>query len=237
MASQYSVPFMSRIFRWLFRPVFQILFHILCTVKIEGLENIPASGSYLVTINHISIYEPPFIVAFWPRPLEAVGAVEIWSRSGQSILARLYGGIQVHRGQFDRQMIDQMLSAIQGGYPLLIAPEGGRTHTPGLRRGLPGVAYIAAKASVIVLPVGIIGTTEDLFPRIFAGLLGRQPKAHLEMRIGKPVQLPEVSGRGEALRQALQENVDRIMVHIGALLPEAYYGEYAAQIRQFLQTG
>ena len=236
MTSDYSVPVINRFFRWSFRPVFRLLFHILCTIKITGLENIPASGSYLVTINHISIYEPPFILAFWPRPLEAVGAVEIWSRSGQSILARMYGGIQVHRGQFDRQLIDQMISAVNANYPLLIAPEGGRTHTLGMRRGLPGAAYVAYKTNLNILPVGITGTSDDLFPRIFAGLLRRKPRVCLEMTIGKPIRLPEISGRGEARRQALQENADRIMVHIGALLPEAYHGEYADQIHQFLQT-
>lgn len=236
MATPYRVPVYNRIVRWLFRPVFRLLFHILCRVKIQGLENIPAGESYLVAINHISLYEPPFILAFWPRPLEAVGAVEIWSRKGQSVLARLYGGIQVHRGQFDRQLIDQMISAVQSGYPLLIAPEGGRTHTIGMRRGHPGAAYIADKTNLKIVPVGIEGTSDDLFARLLAAFFGRAPRVQLEMHIGPPIQLPAILGRGEVRRQALQDNVDRIMVHIGNLLPEAYHGEYAHQIRQFKQS-
>jgi 1-acyl-sn-glycerol-3-phosphate acyltransferase len=236
MANHYRVPVYNRIFRWLFRPVFRFLFHILCKVKINGLDNIPHREPYLVAINHVSLYEPPFILAFWPRPLEAVGAVEIWSRQGQSILARLYGGIRVHRGQFDRQLIDQMTSAVQSGYPLLIAPEGGRTHTIGMRRGLPGAAYIANKADFKVVPVGIAGTSDDFFPRILASFFGQAQRVHLEMNIGKPIQLPAISGRGEARRQALQQNVDQIMIHIGLLLPEPYHGEYSGHIRQFKQS-
>src|SRR3990172_3294 len=123
MPPGYTVSIYSRLFRWLFRPVFRSLFHILCQIKIEGLENIPASGAYLVAINHVSLYEPPFVLAFWPRPLEAVGAVEIWNRRGQAILVRMYGGIQVHRGQFDRKLIDSALAVVQAGYPLLLSPE------------------------------------------------------------------------------------------------------------------
>ena len=186
--------------------------------------------------NHISIFEPPFIIAFWPCPMEAIGAVEIWSRSGQSLLVRLYGGIQVHRGQFDRQSINQMIAAVENGHPLLIAPEGGRTHVTAMRRGLPGTAYIAHKTNLKVLPVGITGTSDDLLQKVWASFLGRKPRVCLEMHIGEPIQLPEITGRGEARRQALQDNVDLIMVQIGTLLPEPYHGVYADQIQKTHQT-
>ena len=235
MSAEYKVPIYNRLFRWIFRPVFRLLFYILCRIKIYGLENIPASGNYIVAINHVSLYEPPFILAFWPQPLEAVGAVEIWSRKGQSILARLYGGIQVHRGQFDRKLIDQMTLAMNSGFPLLIAPEGGRTHSIGMRRGMPGVAYIAHKTGLKVLPVGISGTSDDLFSRILTGLFTRAPRAGLEMNIGKPIELPKVEGHGEIRRLGLQNNVDLIMVNIGILLPEEYHGEYTQQIYEYQQ--
>ncbi len=228
----YTIPAYSRLFRWLARPVFRGLFHILCQVSIQGIEHIPAQGSYLVAINHVSLYEPPFILAFWPRPLEAVGAVEIWHRKGQAALARLYGGIQVHRGEYDRQLIDQMLAAVQAGYPLLIAPEGGRTHSIAMRQALPGAAYIIHKAGLPVVPVGILGTSDDLFPRIFAWFQRRGPRPRLELRVGHPVQLPPVSGWGKERRQVLQANVDRIMAHIGALLPVEYHGFYTRQIAE-----
>jgi len=234
MKTSYSVPLVKRIFRWFLRPIFRLVFRILCTVKIEGLDNIPESGPYLVAMNHVSIYEPPLILSFWSCPMEVVSAVEVWGRAGQSLLVEMYGGIQVHRGQFDRRVIEQMIAATSTGHPLLIAPEGGRTHTPAMRRGLPGVAYIAHKMNLEVIPVAISGTSDDLISRIQASFFGRQPRVCLEMHIGKSLRLPQVLGSGEKRRQKLQENADLIMVHIGALLPEPYYGEYASQIRDFL---
>jgi 1-acyl-sn-glycerol-3-phosphate acyltransferase len=230
--ASYRVPFVSRLFRWLFRPIFRRLFYILFRVEVEGLEHVPAQGPYLVAINHVSLYEPPLILAFWPRPLEAVGAVDIWHRRGQSILAHLYGGIQVHRGQFDRQVIEKMIAAIKAGFPLLIAPEGGRTHTLNMRQGLPGAAYIVHKMNLPVIPVGIMGTSDDLFERLFESRRQHHPPPTLRMRIGEPIHLPAISSHGEARRQALQSNIDLVMAHIGRLLPVQYHGVYAEQIAQ-----
>ena len=143
------------------------------------------------------------------------------ARPGQAQLARLYGGIQAHRGEYDRRLLETMIAALQAGRPLLIAPEGGRSHTPGLRQGLPGVAYAADKAAVPIIPVGVVGTTRDYFKRATHG--ERPP---LEMRIGEPVHLPPVSGHGAERRAALQKNTDLLMRHLAALLPSEYRGVY-----------
>jgi 1-acyl-sn-glycerol-3-phosphate acyltransferase len=221
-AGEYSVPYQIRLFRVLMRPVFRLLFRILSRVHVRGRENVPAQGAYLIAINHISLFEPPLILAFWPTAPEAVGAVDIWDRRGQSALARLYGGIPVHRGEYDRKLLERMLAALKAGKPLLIAPEGGRSHTLGMRRALPGVAYVMDKARVPVVPVGILGTSDEFLAQ---ALKGKRPQ--VEIRIGPPIDLPSIRGKGDDRRAARQENVDTIMRHIAALLPEAYHGVYA----------
>jgi len=220
---QYSVPFTNRLARRIFRPIFRLIFHVLSDVDLIGRENIPKKGAYLITINHISFFEPPFILAFWPTAPEGAGAIEIWSRPGQAILVRLYHGIPVHRGEFDRQSLDTMIAVLKSGRPLLLAPEGGRTHDLGMRKALPGVAYIVDKTDVPVIPVGIIGTTDDFLDR---ALHFKRPR--LEMRIGVPFSLPQVEGKGAARREALQVNADKIMQAIAELIPPEYRGVYQA---------
>lgn len=222
--TEYTVPFRIRLFRAVLRPVFRAVFHLLSRVRISGREHIPARGAYLIAINHVSLFEPPLLIAFWPTAPEAVGAVDIWERRGQSTLARLYGGIPVHRGQYDRDLLEKMLAALKAGYPLLIAPEGARSHTPGMHRALPGVAYVMDRAQVPVVPVGIVGTSDDFLAR---ALKGKRPL--VEIRIGPPVRLPPIRGKGEDRRNARQANVDLVMRQIAALLPEAYHGVYATQ--------
>jgi 1-acyl-sn-glycerol-3-phosphate acyltransferase len=159
---------------------------------------------------------------------EAAGAVEIWERAGQSTLARLFGGFQVHRGEFDRQVIKKMLDALQSGKPLVIAPEGGRSHVPGMRKAEPGIAYLAEKTGAPVVPVGIVGTTDDYADK---GFHFKRPP--LEMHIGKPITLPPVEGKGIARHESLQANADRIMHEIASLLPPEYHGVYAIDEEQF----
>jgi 1-acyl-sn-glycerol-3-phosphate acyltransferase len=220
----YRVPAGARLFRALFRPVFRGLFRLLSRVQLTGKENIPARGPYLIAINHVSLYEPPLLLAFWPVAPEAVGAVDIWERPGQSTLARLYGGIPVHRGEYDRRLLDSMLRVLKSGHPLLIAPEGGRSHQIGMRRANPGIAYVVDKARVPVIPVGVVGTADDFLIRALRG--ARPP---LRMHIGPALNFEPITGRGEARRKVLQQNADQVMTCIAALLPPEYHGFYAGQ--------
>jgi 1-acyl-sn-glycerol-3-phosphate acyltransferase len=225
MKSTYHVPKRIRFSRTVLRPVFRALFHLLAEVRIYGIEYIPEDSAYLIAVNHISLFEPPFVLSFWPVAPEAVGAADVWDRLGQSALARLYGGIPVYRGQYDRRVIETMLAALHEGYPLLIAPEGGRSHTPGLRRALPGVAYLMDKAGVPVVPVGVVGSTEDFLKRAL-----RAERPILEMHIGHPIKLNSIKEKGGSRKTLRQLNADKVMAHIAALLPLEYRGFYANHV-------
>jgi 1-acyl-sn-glycerol-3-phosphate acyltransferase len=156
--------------------------------------------------------------------IEIIGASEVWQKPIQGQLAWLYHGIQVHRGEYDRVVFDKALSVLESGRPLVMSPEGGRSHVTALRRAKPGLAFIIEKAGVPVVPVGIVGTTDDFLSR---AMQAKRPQ--LEMHIGKPFHLPAVTGAGEERRESRQRNVDLVMAHIAGLLPEDYRGVYAGQ--------
>jgi 1-acyl-sn-glycerol-3-phosphate acyltransferase len=212
--------------RWLSRPfmrgALRLLFSILSTVKVTGRKNVPLRTAYIAAINHISLFEAPLMAAFWPEQMEAIGASDIWDRPGQNILARMWGGIPVHRGDYDRAAVEGVISALRGGYALLIAPEGGRSHAPGLRQAKPGISYIAEQTGLPIVPVGIVGTTDDFMKK---ALKGKRPP--LEIHIGRPIYLPPVTGKGEERRASRQSNADLVMRHIAGNLPEEYRGVYA----------
>jgi 1-acyl-sn-glycerol-3-phosphate acyltransferase len=220
----YRVPLYSRIGRFLFKPVFRGLFHILGRVTLMGTENVPLGQPYLVTFNHISMFDPPLILALWPEMVEVLGASDVWAKPGQGQLAWLYHGIQVHRGEYDRVVFDKALSVLESGRPLLMSPEGGRSHITALRRAKPGIAFIVERANIPIVPVGIVGTTDDFFAR---AMRGQRPV--LEMSIGKPLHLPALEGKGEQRRESRQRNADLVMAYIAGLLPEHYRGVYADQ--------
>jgi len=175
-----------------------------------------------VAMNHISIFDPPLIASFWPEVLEIVGASDVFAKPGQGQILKLYGVIPVHRGEYDRALVRRVISAIEAGYPLLIAPEGGRSHVTAMQRAYPGIAYIVEETGVPVVPVGLVGTTDDFWQR---AKLGEKP--HLEVRIGLPITLPPITEKGAARREARQRNADLVMQHLAGLLPEDYRGIYA----------
>lgn len=225
MTEKYSVPLKNRIFRFFIKPAFRLLFLALSRVTITGRENIPYGKPYMAAINHVSLFEPPFVAAFWPEMLEGMGASDIWKKKGQNILVDWYGGLKVHRGEYDRKLIDMVVNVLDSGYPMLIAPEGGRTHTPGMHRAMAGIAFILERAKVPVVPVGMVGTTDDFAKKAFSF---KRPR--IEMHIGKSFLLPPIEGSGQERREARQRNADLVMEHIAALLPEEYRGVYADRV-------
>ncbi|MCL5612127.1 MAG: 1-acyl-sn-glycerol-3-phosphate acyltransferase [Chloroflexi bacterium] len=218
---EYRVSFGLRLRRSILKASVRLILKIFSRVKIMGLNNIPRGQAYVVALNHVSIFDPPLALAFWPEMLEAIGAVDVFDKPFQGELVRLYGTIPVHRGEVDRELIETILAMLRSGYPLMIAPEGGRSHVTAMRRAKPGIAYILNEAHVPILPVGIVGTTAGAAK---AALRFRRPL--LEIRIGKPIQLPPIEGRGEERRAARQRNADLVMQYIAGLLPPEYRGAY-----------
>lgn len=218
----HHVPLRFKILRPVLKTLFRGIFRMLAHVKITGKENIPYSKPYVVAMNHVSIFDPPFVAAFWPEELEIIGAIDVFGKLGQGQLLRLYGVIPVHRGDYDRPLLTRIITIVKSGHPLLIAPEGARSHDTAMRRAKPGIAYVVEKTGAPVLPIGLIGTTEDFWQRARRG-----EKPPLEMRIGKPIILPPVTTRGQKKHAARQKNADLVMSYLAGLLPDEYRGVYA----------
>jgi len=211
--------------RWAMRSIFWFVFHALFKVKLEGFENIPKHGAYIIAYNHVSYFEPPFILTFWPTAPEALAGADVWHRPGQGEMVKLYGALPVKRGEYDRTVLEKMDRVLKAGYPLAISPEGGRSNTPGMRRAYQGVAYLIDRVRVPVVPVAVLGSRDDSLLRALKG-----DRHSFYMRIGKPFDLPPIEGSGPARRDARQRNADEVMLQIGKMLPEEYHGVYAGKI-------
>ncbi len=231
MSVGYSIPLRFRVSRPVLKAVFRGLFRLFGRVKIVGRGNIPYGEPYIVAINHVSIYDPPLVGAFWPEQLEIIGASDVFEKPGQGQILKAYGVIPVHRGDYDRVLFTKIISVIKAGFPLLIAPEGGRSHVPGMKHAMPGVSYIVEQTHVPVVPVGVVGTTEDFWQHAKRG-----ERPALQLHIGKSITLPEITARGAEKHEARQHNADLIMNYLAGLLPEEYRGVYARSAILSTQT-
>ncbi len=221
------------------RPWFRLLFRVAFRVRLHGLDHIPRRGPYVVIYNHVSFVDPPFILAFWPtHRIETVAAVEVFRRGkGQNLITWLYGAIPLHRGKPDRGQLERLVTVLRSGWPLLLAPEGTRSHTPGMRQGWTGLAYVLDQAGEVpVVPVGVVGSTDEAVQRAL-----RRERPPLEMRVGRPFTLPPLRHWEGPRKRARRLNTDLMMYRLAALLPPEYRGAYAgpppAELRPYLEDG
>ena len=127
-----------------------ILLRVLSRLDVQGREEIPAHGAYILVTNHLHWLDSPVVAVILPHRAY-VFAGEKWEKHW--LLGPFFhslGAIFVRRGEVDRQALRQALAVLQGGGVLGMAPEGTRSKTGGLQRGRTGAAYLAYRAGVPV---------------------------------------------------------------------------------------
>ncbi|MEJ2711358.1 MAG: lysophospholipid acyltransferase family protein [Anaerolineales bacterium] len=187
--------------------------------RVEGLENVPSQGPALLMINHISFIDPFVVIHILPRNIVPLAKIEVYDYPIVGIFPKLWGVIPVRREEFDRHAVKQVLEVLSAGEIVLVAPEGTRGQQ--LQIGKEGVAYLASKSGVPVVPVAIDGTPG--FPALRGTAPWRGPGAFV--RFGKPFcYLPEYR---HANREQLRKMTDEAMYILASLLPPHRRGVYA----------
>jgi 1-acyl-sn-glycerol-3-phosphate acyltransferase len=184
-----------------------------------GLENIPTQGPAILMINHIAFIDPIVVLNVVPRDIVPLAKAEVYDLPLIGIFPKLWGVIPVHREEFDRAAIRQVMDVLGAGEIVLVAPEA--TRSPQLREGKEGIAYLASRSGAPIVPVAIEGTEE--FPALRYTQAWRGPGARLTF--GSPFRF-----RGEfqrADREQLRTMTDEAMYILSALLPPEQRGYYA----------
>jgi 1-acyl-sn-glycerol-3-phosphate acyltransferase len=203
---------------WFLRRVFRFLGWLLLKQEVHGLENIPASGAFLIVVNHLGIADPPLVFMNVRRQI-VMFAADKWKKvPGIRHLAEAAGVIWVARGEADLGAIKSALAVLKAGRPLGMAPEGTRSPTRALQRGKTGAAYLADRTGVPIVPIGISGSER------LAENLRRLRRTPVRFVVGRPFRLPP---NGHAKGELLEEYTTQIMCRIAALLPPEYRGVYA----------
>lgn len=206
-----------RILRFLIRT---IGFTLLAKIDhVEGVENVPAKGPAILMINHINFIDPFVVLNILPRNIVPMAKIEVYSYPVVGIFPRIYGVIPVQREEIDRRAVQGALDVLKAGEIILVAPEAHRG--PQLRAGKEGVAYLATRANVPIVPVAIDGTigfpTFRLLPR------WREPGARVSF--GAPFRFKTTGHR--AGKEMLRLMTDEAMYILAAMLPEYRRGVYA----------
>jgi 1-acyl-sn-glycerol-3-phosphate acyltransferase len=205
-----------RAFRYAARLTLRGLLGLTTRLHIEGLDNIPHSDAAIIAFNHLGHLDPLLVSAFSPRAPEFIALADLLNVPGTSLALHAYGVIPIYRDEYDRQVIRAALDTLDRGDLLALAPEARQSPNAALEKGREGVAYLALKSGVPVVPVGITGTQN-----VYAAWRQRR-RPDICMRVGTPFRLSAQFGLNR--REALEAAHSVIMKHIAQLLPIEYRG-------------
>ncbi len=197
------------------RPVFRLMVH----VEMDGLDNVPAAGPAILMINHVAFLDPVTLIAGLQRRIVPMSKIENLRLPGVNLLIRLWGAINVRRGEVDRAALRQAIEALRGGHLLLMAPEGTRSKSGELQEPHDGIAYVATRTGAMVIPVGIVGT-----PSI-AQNWKRWKRTDVHVTFGRPFYFETAGAR--VGREELSLMTREAMYQLAAMLPPQQRGRFA----------
>ena len=208
------------------RFISRLLVRLIAHVEIIGRENVPAHGGAVVVSNHIGRLDAMLGVVLSDRTDFVLFVADKYRRSAfWRFFVRHLDAVWLHRESLDLKAMRTVQKRLEMGQVLIIAPEGTRSSNGTMLLAKPGAAYLAAKAGLPIIPIGITGT-ED---RIVKARLRRGRRLSIRINIGEPFYLPPLARRTRDAQLAAY--TDEIMCQIGRLLPEQYHGAYATHPR------
>lgn len=186
-----------------------IVIHICFNYHIEGKENLPKDGSYIIACNHRTFWDPAMIACLVKKRCSFIAKAELLNIKVFGKILAYAGAFPVERGAGDTAALDKAVSDIKDGKPFVIFPEGTRTKTGKLGRGKSGVAVIASMCNADLVPVAVC----------YEGKLRFRKKVTL--KVGKLIPFEEFEIKDND-RHQIKAAVKRIMKEIASLLGEEY---------------
>ncbi|MEO8694372.1 MAG: lysophospholipid acyltransferase family protein [Acidimicrobiales bacterium] len=189
-------------------------------VRVEGRENVPRTGGCVIAPVHRSNFDTPILGCITRRRMRYMGKDTLWNKKYMAWFVSALGGFPVVRGTADREALRSCQAVLERGEPLVMFPEGTRKSGPVVQEIFDGPAFVASRAGVPIVPVGI-GGSERVMPR---GSKWIRPKK-VVLIVGKPIVPPHIEGRvprrvvtelTEQLHQSLQQLFDEADVKAGA---------------------
>ncbi len=174
-------------------------------VSYEGLENIPATGGYLVVCNHRSFLDPVFLAHAFRRQLFFMGKAELFRNKFAAALMKALGVFAVERGAGDTRVIDHAVELVNDGRLIGIFPEGTRSPDGQPLRPKSGAALVAKLSRADIIPCAIL----------FEGRMKLWKRVRI--KFGTPVPFEEL-GFTDDSSTSLRRAAKRIMAHIVDLM-------------------
>lgn len=184
-------------------------------MTVEGRHHIPASGAFIMSPVHRSYVDTPIAASTTRRRMLYMGKDSIWKWRPIGWFVSALGAFPVSRGTADREALSRCLEILRRGEPIVLFPEGERKDGPVVQPLFEGAAYLAGRADVPIIPVGIGGSAR-VMPRHAKFVFPH--KVHVV--IGAPIRV-ERGPNGRAARSSVAAATERLHTDLQRLFDEA----------------
>lgn len=171
-------------------------------VEFIGKENFPMTGPVIVAPNHLSNNDPPIIGFALPRHVHFMAKAELFQNPIFAAIIKWLGAFPVHRGGVDKIAIRHARDLLKNNKVLGIFPEGSRQKSGKLGHFHDGVASMALRTGVPVVPIAIIGTD-------------KMERGKIACVVGKPILVLKEKPTPEKIRQfneILKANIEQLIL-------------------------
>ena len=199
----------------------------------KGREHVPANGPAIIASNHLSFSDSVIMPLAIPRRVTFPAKAEYFTTKGvfgwlMKMFFRSLGQVPMDRsgGRASAVALDTAVEILNKGELFGIYPEGTRSPDGRLYKGKTGVARLALRTGVPVIPVAMIGT-DKVNP--IGSRYWRPHRVHI--RIGEPLDFSRYAGMAGD-RFIERSMTDEIMYTLMELSGQTYVDKYAASVKE-----
>lgn len=191
---------------WLVKHSCLLWFRLYNRLSIEAIEQIPRQETFILAANHCSNLDPLIVGSACPRRLRFMAKEELFRIPLLGPLLRALGAVPVPRS--DRQgaaaVLRLTLARLEAAESVLLFPEGTRSRDGKMKALEGGVALLAVKTGLPVIPAFVSGSYEAL-----AGGASFPRPVKIRLRFGAPLRASELAPEGSE-RQRRQRLLCRL---------------------------
>jgi len=121
-----------------------------------GRWNVPKRGPALILSNHQSMFDPMLVGLSLPRYPAFLARSTLFHVPLLGPAIKSVGAVPIDRNM-GKDGIQLVLDALGRGWPVIMFPEGERTHTGEVQPLKPGVSLLIKRVQCPIVPVGIAG--------------------------------------------------------------------------------